>query len=444
MSTNNTVVVAVRQVLLHLNSHLDEFLAYLLLRLFGEKMFPGISNACLRYVQSDIAGSEVDHDREGILPIGCGGGRFDEHRGPNERLPGECATTLVAKFLVVGKELDGLIQEVLMCDTKSGCTPTMMAEVIKAANRQNRQNGTNLVLNWALKGLDATIIQERYHYAPVLGEKSLLEIYEIIIKDCSYVDNPKVDRYLRKQINASTQNKDKALTELAHIVEALFRRGYKMDDVINWVDFAVRVICFDQEEFQEQVEILRNMAPIGVKMTCPGGGNRTLNLVVCESDSTQAPKAARYLGADLVILRQSSGNVQIFSDNKIDGLNFDNVVRMIRWLELSAKMKNTVDWNGLGREGKHQDIDQWYYFRRGGMIFNGSETHRVQPTKISTQALIEVLKYGLTPGGVRAWCQARGINTESTDQADAKSGAQSNHVQTIGQPIPELEEVFAK
>ena len=85
-------------VIMHKAPHLDEIVAYYLLKTYGGLTGP------IRFVDTDIIGTEADHDRNGALPIGCGEScRFNEHRKGIERMNGQCATTLVAEFLGRGR-----------------------------------------------------------------------------------------------------------------------------------------------------------------------------------------------------------------------------------------------------------------------------------------------------------------------------------------------------
>jgi len=77
----------------------DTICAIILLKKFGEKKYPGISKAVIEYMIELPKGKTADSlEREGILCIDLGGGRFDHHRQTRmqERF---CATDLVAKDL---------------------------------------------------------------------------------------------------------------------------------------------------------------------------------------------------------------------------------------------------------------------------------------------------------------------------------------------------------
>lgn len=94
----------IHTIVTHHEPHPDELLAIILLRLFGRLLFPGIETAKIIFWDS---GSETpdkqsaaDWLARGFLLVGVGGGLFDEHPTLDaERKKGDCAATLVAKYL---------------------------------------------------------------------------------------------------------------------------------------------------------------------------------------------------------------------------------------------------------------------------------------------------------------------------------------------------------
>jgi hypothetical protein len=91
------------RIITHVWPHLDEIVAIQLLQKHGEALFPGIHAAHIDYSGSDepIEGKTwQQHEHEGTLLIGIGGGPFDEHPTTTaERKHGQSACMLVAKKL---------------------------------------------------------------------------------------------------------------------------------------------------------------------------------------------------------------------------------------------------------------------------------------------------------------------------------------------------------
>ncbi len=399
--------VVIKNVVLHQNAHLDEYLALYLLQLHGEQSFPGIGKAELGYYTSAMSGDDNLYDSRGILPLGCGRGRFDEHKTGCED---QTATSLVASHLQVDAkpELQRLLQESFLCDKKRGASRTQLAEQIKLWNRVHLGPSKSLILRFVRLALDAIVNQETHHPEQVPGEKSFPSMFtEMEVQDL-FDDDPKIRRVLRKFVDESTQNKDKAVTELSHIVECLWRKHNDAEVVGEFVEFALSAMQTEQVEFQEQVTILRKLRPIHI--TYGDGCECTAPLVIVESESRLAQKAARYLGASIILVRNpKSHNCQIFSSADIDCLNLDNAVSMIRWLELPLDKKYCTPWHSLGVPEEHAHVPHWHYFKKGEMLFNGSESHDAPPTSLTTTALVDVLRHAFCYPLLKKWCSERRI-----------------------------------
>lgn len=95
----NTIIIFPRP-------HPDNIVAIMLLRLFGKEKFPGIENAKIDFLNKLPEGKNADaYEKEGTLLIDMGGGKFDHHNveGGKDN-SGECATTLVAKYLGIDND----------------------------------------------------------------------------------------------------------------------------------------------------------------------------------------------------------------------------------------------------------------------------------------------------------------------------------------------------
>ena len=401
---------AFKTVVMHKSPHLDEIVAYYLLRTYA-----GL-NACIRFVEQEIAGTEVDHDRNGILPIGCGiDCRFNEHRKGIERIKGECATTLVAKYLGISDlpELKQLIAEVLACDTRAGCSPTQLAELVKVANRCFSANQTGLI-NWTMSALQAIVTNEQYHFTASPNEKSLVDLFKALDTGGHLSADKRVREHMFRLIHESVRRSEGCITELAAIIKAMYRLPRTENDVINWLETPLIQISTDQTDFQEQVDLLRKQKMVQIEVLGPRGAG-VIDCLVVQSDSQQAQRAARYVGAKVVLVRNSKGNAMISIDAKLEWLNLSNVTRMIRWLELPVDGKN-VNWKSLGVPGKHDLVPNWYYFKKGEQLFNGSQTNAAKPTEINTLGLMEVLKCAFHPELVGLWCKKRNIDRCSSPE----------------------------
>ena len=140
----------------HFRPHLDEIAAIWFLVIFGGAMFPGIRDAKIVYWTN---GGETpdgrngdEWEKEGVLCVGVGGGRFDEHPAKGQpRKKGKCAATLVAKALGLDRkpEMESILKYVLRTDENGG-QPFCIATTV---NNMHDEMEVDDVFDWAILGL---------------------------------------------------------------------------------------------------------------------------------------------------------------------------------------------------------------------------------------------------------------------------------------------------
>ncbi|MBN1354997.1 hypothetical protein JXA40_01890 [bacterium] len=102
---NDRVTPEIRQIITHQHPDLDAILSVLLLKRFGEPLFPGVSKAPVIFHPANECPSSQDGmslEDSGVLAVDIGGGRFDNHpvtprRGAVRK--NRCAADLVASEL---------------------------------------------------------------------------------------------------------------------------------------------------------------------------------------------------------------------------------------------------------------------------------------------------------------------------------------------------------
>jgi hypothetical protein len=197
----------VLELVVHQNPHFDEVLAVWLLKKFGEKMFPGVSQAKLTFHNNGISLSSEEYEKKGILLVGLGGGRFDEHpANGNGRKEGECAATLVAAALGLKDDpvLQPLLRYVVNCDLKGNSHPFDLSSVLKQLLQQNPQEQQEAV-DWVFTGIEAKF-QQQLNFLNVCkedlangeiekipGRKGILTL--VTVKS----DSPEMSRFARSQ-----------------------------------------------------------------------------------------------------------------------------------------------------------------------------------------------------------------------------------------------------
>lgn len=180
----------IEKIVTHVRPHLDEITAIWLLQKFGEEKFPDVSNAEIIFWGvggEDPEGlSAQDFEDFGVILIGIGGGRFDEHPTFNrERKENECAATLVAKELGISENpaLERILKFVLNKDTKGAGHPFDLGSIVDTLYREYPDHPEE-VINWAVIGLEAKH-QEQLEFLTVTREEfeQNAEIVEILGPD---------------------------------------------------------------------------------------------------------------------------------------------------------------------------------------------------------------------------------------------------------------------
>lgn len=418
-------------VLLHVGAHTDEHEAFRRLKAYGERWFPGVSKAKVKFTRGVEEYEDGVFDAMKVLPIGCAKTRFDEHKKDKERIPGECATTLVSQYLGIesDKILKRIAEETLRCNTEGGVQLTELPELVKMLHRRLK-NGENTVLKWDIDGLNAVHRHIFLNTDKVGMEQTLLELFGELEKLDNGARMP--DEHARKSTRRLLQQsiarreiidedgKTKFIFELAYVVEALYRTdAVKPEDMAEWLWFVLEHLYHDQVAFWEAVaECKKNRTwwYTIYEAEC-GRRKRRLKLCAAETKNPMVSRASRHSkagGADITIVWRKTGHFGIFlSDKKLPGLNLDEAVAMLRWYLFPATEKEPVkpcDWEGLKQEGEYPAIPELYYFRKANQLLNGSESHPdVKPCQLALKTVVDVLQHAFSSNGVEVWRKDRGL-----------------------------------
>ena len=140
--------------------------------------------------------------------------------------------------------------------------------------------------------------------------------------------------------------------------------------------------------------------PVCVK----GAEQKYLRMVTVESDNPQMNKLCRSMdhGVDaaIVIQKKSTGNVQIFFNNRHTyDCNVDKVVALLRAAEqMEEGCVITRDWDILEQEGIIPGCGVWFYHKPGRFVLNGSSTAlQVPPTKLLLEDIKRYVRIGINP-----------------------------------------------
>lgn len=199
------------KIVTHRMPHIDEIWAILLLRMFGEKVYPGISQAEIEFCDPGFQEKTAKaFEEEGILLIGVGGGDLDEHAPMNGvRKKGECAATLVAEALGLSEDpaLEKVTDYVAKNDLHGGGGYLSLPHTVKLLYEQNPEDPM-VAINFATQALMAAYFDQLIflNEARKEFEKAVIEHIEVGDNTLTIVtiesDNGLVNKYARSRHGA--------------------------------------------------------------------------------------------------------------------------------------------------------------------------------------------------------------------------------------------------
>ncbi len=370
--------IPIKFIVAHKYVDFDEVLAAFMLHQLPEAEihFPGANSAGIGFWNAGrktIDGCYATDEwvrKAKLLPIGCGGGEFDEHPVPGRpRLQNECASTLVAKKLgVLGNpKLAQLLSFANRVNNTATASPDDISSYIKL-HHANGQLTVQQIFDWAHLGIAA-------------------KYYEAEPSD------------------------DFTVQHIARLIREQNREGPNEGD--QWLEVAVRAKALDQHLFETvTAEEYKKGVLVPFRGIGRGGKMRDMQIYAVMSDDTRIHRYARSPFGDrpaVTIQMRSTGNVVIMS-NKHDGISLRDVSSAIQVEEAILRGEYIPNWEELRQELQH---GVWYYFVPGQAVFNGSLTAPdTPPTLQELGRIVELVKIALSvnefePFHKHACCQGR-------------------------------------
>jgi len=432
-------VIPVRWFLTHKRPDIDEEVARCLAILFGEKHFSGITPGTeLRECGiPNLDGKAAE--KTGVIMLGIGQHRFDEHTGADmPGRPGECAATLMARFLGIldMPALQRLFALVKANDLHGQGSPFDIGTLPKTM--YEFMDGKDVV-SWMDTAVRAVIHAESsgkpfdpqeglYMFDRTVAAWLYNTFGEKETTGGKVLDGDELVKYVfgSKQLVATDMAKtlsveeDKALQFILKYLrapangESMFDlKGlpaliYAMDPqdpmkAINWLFAGLNAKFQDQTTFLEAVEKFKADVVAGkieIKEVRTSRGRKIKIAIINNCTNRQMNKAGRYCGMDMVIQRQLPGHVQIFT-NKASRLDLSELAAMIRIEEQKATGQSvTWNWNQLRLEGTVPGVTNWFYHREGQMLLNGTPKLDQPATKILLSKILWLVEIALGQGDV--------------------------------------------
>jgi hypothetical protein len=288
---------------------------------------------------------------EGYCPVGIWGSLFDEHRnGSRPRRFGECAATLMGKYLGVSEDpaIKSILKYILECDYGNRPYQADGLSVLVKTLHWYYPDDPLMVMYWFFDGLSA-----------------------------KYGDSVCPDNF-----------------SLDHIFSRMLSLGYK--DANEWYELAKDAMAAQKKHFETVTPLEFLLGTDGVVHQVSGPYGK-VNVAVVRSDDKfiKAYSTKKIVGRCGVCIQQkSSGHIQIFSD-KHQGIFLDNVVPIIRTLEMAARGKHNSNPSSLYWEGSVFGSESWCSAHRIFMLNGSNTTRNVKPTKLSLEQVFEGVCEGL-------------------------------------------------
>ena len=437
--------------------HLDEVVAIVLALIFGHKAGIDISKAKIEIsFGNDLPDGKTseDLDREGVLCIGEGGGRFDEH-GKHGATAQKCAAVLMAEFLGVADHptLNGILKEICDFDRHPTATKTALGTVIKdrfIAKNKSMES----VINWAILGVRDMVTFFLTENAQMRVDfDAYSAVFNRAWQSASLDGHWTDEMYGRasRDFVASATNGQKLYSDLSYIY--YYRAAMSGKEVADaWLyDAAYDAIVYQKKWFLARDEFIKNVW-VEKSTALIDGCEVMIRVAMIKSDHEVMDKVYRSTSAlkrcgriDCLVQVKSSGNVAIFFNHQ-SKLHGDDLARMLRWAEISLSGRKAHGWEKLAKSDVLFFVPQWYYHRTDEIgksgFYNGSLSHPlVQPTRINPEELLEIVCHAFHPQGVKVWRKRYNVfddmsgHVPQARRAHKSDGGPKRITEGIGMPV---------
>ncbi|MBI4122118.1 MAG: hypothetical protein HY461_02195 [Parcubacteria group bacterium] len=373
--------------------------------MYGEPVFPGVSQAKLEFIQDGGRSFTKNGDEQladGYLCIGVGGGELDEHEwNDRPRQKGECATTLVTKKLGLQDkpELRELVRFVRANDTKGVGGPFTLNNLLTSMHRWQSPEDTGWWINacyWAI--ITAAEESAAALFLPI-GEQAFEKWHRNRFGVNHWQEVKALSQLYAHFERGGTGGFSFELSSLLGMVAKYFEE--READFERWANLVFHSLYQDGLEFVEAEAIAKR--ELYVEKVPLGDG--TFCVVAAFDHTNEALRKIAIMKsygicAGIVIQRNpETGSVQIYSKrDRVRASEFEDVARVVRaWERAKRGNHQEVLFENLVAEGHDvPGAECWYYFRTGQMLLNGSRgAPEVEPTALIKQELLQAVRFGL-------------------------------------------------
>ncbi len=389
----------------HPGFHLDEVCEKVLGDLYGGNKISIAPDAKL--IPCQLQGTEDEWLVKGYLPLGQLGGNFDD-KDPQtgQRKAGTCGAFEMARYLGVDTlpELQKLLKAVNRVDGSATANCSDLSSLVKNAVESFPEQMHPAIFRWAEVGVKAIIGYLKSPNDKCDDFLSPVIFLEKMIADGDIAEE-RVQGRLRRMVRSSHTQIGNCL-ELSFIMRAMKVTGMSEDDSSEWLFFALAKCASQQLDYYAAIEEIKHNGRV-FELNVFRDGHK-LKGVLIHSDNLQITKASRSqeFKYSVCIVRRSSGNVAITLNN-YDNLDPRLLWALVRAQELPIELRRDVDFGEASKPGNHV-VPNWYVMENG-TILNGSNFIKAQPTRISDNTLINLVRDAFGEAGNRLYSHMTGM-----------------------------------
>jgi len=212
----------------------------------------------------------------------------------------------------------------------------------------------------------------------------------LVAKYLGIDENPEMKailEYLREDDNHGLHNK---FGDLAHIVKMMHKQNIDIQKIFELIFLALNSMVYFDDEAKKEFEAKSIIHKVK-------RGKNKMKVAVIESASQNVAKyAMQNERVGVVIQRRPTGHIMIFTNN-IYKIDLRDAIGAIRKKELELLGKEIPDLRILKKEGKHPDVQHWYYHRSLNAILNGSDALSDTPaTKLELDKIVEIVLFSVS------------------------------------------------
>ncbi len=292
---------------------------------------------------------------------------LDHH--PQSYYPNDCAATLCLKLISPKIEDPILIKIINFVRARDITSSQQFLDLAHVAKIFANKLPSSETMQYVVSGLNA------FYQRSVAGKKPdkklFLEIFNEFAKDKPEIPELML-RYQEKAAEGKTQN----------ILDILSITSWKTQDLVRFVL---------EETYNDQMGYRKAEKLFDTTKKIPLSANKFL--VYQETGNHQFQKVALKNGATIIVLKNKKGQVQIFTQ-KTDNVNIEDIAAALRFEEKSHDgTKEVLNFAELRKDGISSFAPNWYLFKKGGMLLNGSSTTPNQkPTALESSLIIDIIQ----------------------------------------------------